>query len=410
MTENEKMQPPCPHAKKCGGCQLQNMSYERQLAYKQGLVNRLIGPFCHVEPIIGMAEPYHYRNKVQAAFGVDGRGRIVSGVYQSSSHRIVSVDSCQLEDRAADRIIVTIRKMLPQFKLMAYNERTGTGFLRHVLVKRSFTTGETMVVLVAATPVFRSQRAFIAELVRRHPEISTVILNINDKFTSLVLGKQEKVLLGKGYIDDELCSCRFRISAKTFYQINPVQTEVLYSTALDFAGLTGTESVLDAYCGTGTIGISASRRAGRVAGVELNPEAVRDAIYNAKLNGVRNCWFTCADAGEFMQGMAKAGERADVVFLDPPRAGSTEKFISSLAEMSPTRVVYVSCEPETLARDLAAFRQHGYRAEKAQPVDMFPHTRHVEMVCLLESAKNLPHNSLVNMEKIPRPTKKCHLR
>ena len=384
LPESFRDREPCPNRKKCGGCQLQNMDYARQLAFKQGRVEKLIGPFCPVKPIIGMDSPYNYRNKVQAAFGTDRNGRIISGVYQSSSHRIVPVDECMLEDAAADRIIVTIRSMLPRYKLTAYDERTGRGFLRHVLVKRAFATGQVMVVLVAATHMFPSRSAFVAELVERHPEISTVILNVNDKFTSLVLGQSERVLFGSGYIEDVLCSCRFRISAKSFYQINPVQTEKLYSTAVEYAALTGSETVLDAYCGIGTIGMVASRSAGHVSGVELNRDAVKDAIFNARLNSIDNCYFTCADAGRFMEDMALAGERADLVFLDPPRAGSTPRFIDSLAKMAPQRAVYISCSCDTLSRDLELFRQRGYRAVKAQPVDMFPHTEHIECVVLLE--------------------------
>ncbi len=371
---------PCPHAKKCGGCQLQNMSYERQLEWKQAKVVNQIGRYCRVEKIIGMDDPYNYRNKVQAAFGRDGKGKIISGVYQSSSHCIVSVDKCMIEDKTADKIIVTIRKMLPEFKLTAYDERTCQGFLRHVLVKRGFATNEVMVVLVTSTSIFKNQKPFLKKLLELHPEITTVVLNVNDKFTSLVLGKQEKVLFGKGYIEDICCGCRFRISAKSFYQINPVQTEKLYSTAVDYAALTGSESVLDAYCGIGTIGMVASRKAGKVAGVELNADAVKDAIYNAKLNGIKNCWFTCADAGEFMERMAAGGESADVVFMDPPRAGSDNKFLSSLIHMGPKRVVYISCNPETLARDLGVLTKGGYKALRAQPVDMFPHTNHIECV------------------------------
>ena len=377
---------PCPVAKKCGGCQMQHLPYERQLEVKQGKVNRLLGRFCHVEKILGMEEPYHYRNKVQAAFGRDAKGKIISGVYQSSSHRIVSVDDCMLEDVTADKIIVDIRKMLPAYRIEVYDERRGTGWLRHVLVKRSFHTGQVMVVLVAATQIFRLQKPFLAELLKKHPEITTVILNVNDKFTSLVLGAKEKVLYGPGYIEDLLCGYRFRISAKSFYQINPVQTEKLYNTAIEYAGLTGRERVLDAYCGTGTIGLAASGKAAEVAGVELNADAVRDAIANAKLNGVKNCWFTCADAGKFMTGMAEQGESCDVVFMDPPRAGSDRAFLTALLQMAPKRVVYVSCNPETLARDLAVLVEGGYRVKKVQPVDMFPHTEHVECVVQLSKA------------------------
>ena len=371
---------PCPLAKKCGGCQMQHLPYARQLEVKQAKVRRLMGDFCRVEPIIGMEQPYHYRNKVQAAFGTDAHGKIISGVYQSSTHRIVSVDDCMLEDTAADAIITEIRRMLPKFKIPTYDERHQTGWLRHVLVKRSFSTGELMVVLVAATPIFRLQKPFLAQLLEKFPAITTVVLNINDRTTSLVLGKQEKVLYGPGFIEDELCGYRFRISPKSFYQINPVQTEVLYRTAIDFAGLTGKERVLDAYCGTGTIGLVASGHAAQVAGVELNADAVRDAISNARRNGVKNCWFTCADAGKFMTEMARQGESCDVVFMDPPRAGSDRAFLTALLQMAPKRVVYVSCNPETLARDTAVLVQGGYRVKKVQPVDMFPHTEHVECV------------------------------
>ena len=374
---------PCPKRKQCGGCQLMHLPYARQLERKQARLEQLLGRFCRVEPILGMARPYHYRGKVQAAFGTDGRGRIISGVYQSGSHRIVSVDDCLLEDETADQIIVDIRRMMPEFKMTAYDERRETGFLRHVLVRRSFSTGELMVVLVAATPRFPLQKPFQKALLERHPEITTVVLNVNDGFTPLVLGKRETVLYGPGYIEDELCGLRFRISPASFYQVNPAQTERLYETAMDFAGLTGRERVLDAYCGTGTIGLVASRRCASVAGVELNRDAVRDAIANAKRNGIKNAWFTCADAGRFMAGAAAEGEGCDVVFMDPPRAGASEEFLSALLSLAPPRVVYISCDPGTLARDLGILKKGGYRAAKIQPVDMFPHTEHIESVVKL---------------------------
>ena len=382
----QKHTPECSLAKKCGGCQLQNMSYSDQLAWKQGRVSRLIGPFCPVLPIIGMDHPYHYRNKVQAAFGIDRNRHIISCVYQSSTHRIVPVDSCMIEDQTADAIIVTIRSMLPAFKIKAYDERTGTGFLRHVLVKRGFSTGQVMVVLVGASPIFPAQKAFTAKLLEAHPEITTVLLNVNDRFTSLVLGPKEKVLFGPGYIEDVLCGCTFRISSRSFYQINPVQTEILYQTAMDYAGLTGQETVLDASCGVGTIGLIASRGAKQVLGVELNRDAVHDAIANAKRNGIKNCWFTAADAGEYMVDMARNRERVDVVFMDPPRAGSDERFLSSLLRLKADRVVYISCNPDTLARDLSYLKKGSYRMIRAQPVDMFPHTNHVETVVLMSRA------------------------
>lgn len=373
----------CALYKKCGGCQLQNMTYDEQLSFKQAKVIKLLGRYCHVEEIIGMENPTHYRNKVQAAFGVTRGGKIISGVYQAASHRIVCVDNCRLEDRKADKIIVSIRKMLPDFKIIPYNEDTGKGFLRHVLVKRSFSTGEIMVVLVTASPIFKSRERFVSELLRLHPEITTVVQNINPSKTSMVLGESEKVLYGDGYITDILCSCKFRISARSFYQINPIQTEKLYNIAIEYAELSGKETVIDAYCGTGTIGIVASKKAGNVVGVELNRDAVHDAIVNARLNKAKNVYFHCADAGKFMVEAAKAGERADVVIMDPPRAGSDVNFLSSVVTLSPKRIVYISCNPETQARDIAYLVKRGYVCKKIQPVDMFPHTGHVETVCLL---------------------------
>ena len=372
----------CPLYKKCGGCQLQNLTYEEQLQYKQVKCIRHLSRFGHVNEIIGMETPLHYRNKVQAAFGT-AHGQIVSGVYQSKSHRIVCVDDCKLEDPTADAIIVSIRRLLPRFKLQPYNEDTGKGFLRHVLVKRGFQTNEVMVVLVTPTTLFPKREAFLNELLRLHPEITTVIQSVNGAKTSLVLGKQEIVLFGKGYIEDVLCGCRFRISARSFYQINPVQTAVLYGKAIEYAALTGKETVLDAYCGIGTIGLCAAKHAQRVIGVELNADAVHDAKINAKLNGADNARFYCADAGAFMVEAAKAHDKVDVVFMDPPRAGSDLPFLKSVVTLAPQRIVYVSCNVETLARDLGVLCKNGYRVRQMQPVDMFPHTGHVETVVLM---------------------------
>ncbi len=373
----------CSVAKKCGGCQLQNMTYPEQLSFKQAKVIKLLGKYHHVSEIIGMVCPYNYRNKVQAAFGMTRGGRIISGVYQSKSHRIVCVDKCRLEDKKADEIIVAIRSMMPEFRMVPYNEDSGTGFLRHVLVKRGFTTNEIMVVLVTGTPMFPGKNAFIKALLDRFPEITTVIQNINRDRTSMVLGNAEKVLYGKGYIEDVLCGCTFRISAKSFYQINPVQTEVLYGKAVEFADLKGTETVIDAYCGIGTIGIIAAKSAGSVVGVELNKDAVQDAKINAQRNGIENIRFYCDDAGKFMTEMAEDGEKADVVFMDPPRAGSDIPFLKSVVTLSPEKIVYISCNPETQARDLQYLTQNGYKVRKIQPVDMFPHTAHVETVVQL---------------------------
>ena len=374
---------PCALAKKCGGCQLQNMDYPRQLKFKQAKVEKLLGRYGRIGKIVGMENPYHYRCKVQAAFGTTRGGKIISGVYQSSSHRIVNVDSCLIEDEKADEIIVTIRSLLPKFKLRPYNEDTGSGFLRHVLIRKGCNSGQILVVLVTASSVFPSKNNFVGALLKAHPEITTVVQNINSKHTNLVLGDTNKVVFGDGYIEDSLCGCTFRISPQSFYQINPVQTEKLYSLAVEYAGLTGKERVIDAYCGTGTIGIIASKSAGEVIGAELNAAAVRDAKANAQLNNAKNIRFVCADAGQFMRDMAAEGEKADVVFMDPPRAGSDKRFLSSVVTLSPEKIVYISCNPETLERDLRYLTSNGYEVKKIRPVDMFPFTLHTECVVQL---------------------------
>lgn len=375
----------CPVYKKCGGCQLQNLKYSEQLKFKQNKVEKLLSPLCKVEQIIGMKNPYNYRNKVQAAFRTDKKGNIISGVYQSGTHHIVSVDKCMIEDVTADKIIVAVRKMLKSFKLTTYDEDLQKGFLRHILVKRGFATNEVMLVLVTGTQVFPSKNNFVKAIVKQFPEIKTVVQNVNPYRTNLVLGDFQKVLYGKGYIEDILCGCKFRISPKSFYQINPIQTEILYNTAMDYAELKGNETVLDTYCGIGTIGIVAAKRgAGNVIGVELNKDAVKDAIQNAKANNLKNIRFYNGDAGEFMQVVAEENEKIDVVFMDPPRAGSDEKFLNSVIKMNPKKIVYVSCNPETLARDLKYLKANSkYTIKKIQPVDMFPHTAHVESIVLL---------------------------
>ncbi len=377
----------CPVSRKCGGCQLMNLTYEEQLKYKQAKVVKLLGSFHRVSPIIGMETPFHYRNKVQAAFGRTRSGEIISGVYQSSTHNIVKTDTCLIEDEKADEIILTIRKLVKDFKLTVFDERRNSGFLRHVLVKRGFSTNQIMVVLVTGTGVFPSKNAFIGELLKAHPEITTIVQNINNKFTSMVLGEKETVLYGDGYIEDILCGYRFRISPKSFYQINPVQTEKLYSTAINLADIKKGERVIDAYCGIGTIGIAASSTGGEIIGCEVNPDAIRDAKVNAKINNIENIKFVCADAGEFMLAMKEAGEKCDVLLMDPPRAGSDRKFLSCAVALSPKKIVYISCNPETQQRDLFYLIKNGYKVKKIQPVDMFPFTNHVECICFLQKDK-----------------------
>lgn len=380
----------CSVAKKCGGCRYQGVSYEEQLRKKQRYTEGLLKKFGKVEPIIGMEDPYYYRNKVHAAFGRDRKGNIISGIYEERSHHIVSVDDCMIEDKKSQEIIRTIRGMLKSFKIKTYDEDTGYGLLRHVLVRRGFSTGEIMVVLVTVSPIFPSKNNFVKALRKEHPEITTVVLNVNDRQTSMVLGERNIVLYGPGFIKDRLMGLTFRISPSSFYQVNPVQTEVLYGKAMEFAGMTGKERVVDAYCGTGTIGIIASRNARDVIGVELNRDAIRDARMNARENKIRNVRFVPGDAGWFMEGMAAEGEKVDVVLMDPPRAGSDRKFLHSLLTLSPDKIVYVSCNPETLARDLAYLTKRDYQVKKIQPVDMFPVTDSIETVVLLGNRRNRP--------------------
>ena len=397
----------CPYAKKCGGCDYQGMTYEKQLKEKQDYVRKNVADFCKVLPIIGMDNPYHYRNKVHAVFDVEKRrgnrnnsgkqsakshakaapGGVISGVYKAGTHEVINIDSCEIEDELSSAIIRDIRGLLHSFKIKTYDEDTGYGLLRHVLVRRGFHSGEVMVVLVLGSPILPSKNNFVKALRKLHPEIATVVINVNDKQTSMVLGEKETVIYGKGYIEDTLCGCTFRISPKSFYQVNPVQTEILYNKAIEYAALTGKERVIDAYCGTGTIGLIAASKAREVIGVELNRDAVKDAIINAKRNNIRNEQFYNADAGQFMVELVEQKEKVDVVLMDPPRAGSDEAFLSSVVRLAPGKIVYVSCNPETLARDLKYLTRHGYQAVECQPVDMFPWTKHVETVVLLSQLK-----------------------
>ena len=325
----------CSVSKKCGSCQYQGVPYKEQLAAKQKRMKKLLGKFANVKPIIGMDDPFYYRNKVHAVFDRDKKGNIICGTYEAKTHKVVPIEECMIEDKISQEIIRTIRDMLKSFRIKTYDEDTGYGLLRHVLVRRGFSTDEIMVVLVIGSPIFPSKNNFVKALRKKYPQITTVVLNVNDKKTSMVLGLGRK------------------------------------------------ETVIDAYCGIGTIGLVAAKRAKNVIGVELNPDAVRDARINAKENKITNARFYQGDAGEFMENMAENGEHADVVFMDPPRTGSDKKFMSSVIKLNPSRIVYISCGPETLARDLEYLTKHGYDVRKIQPVDMFSFTDHCENICLL---------------------------
>ncbi len=383
----EKNLKTCPYEKKCGGCSFISVPYEEQLKKKKEYVTGLLKPFVKVSAIHGMENPYHYRNKVTCSFGMDQKKHPVAGIYAEKSHRIVPVENCLIEDERASAINKTIFSLLKSFKIKVYDENTGYGLLRHVQVRTGKASGEVMVTLVTASPVFPSKQNFCKALRDKHPEITTIVQNVNQRTDSLVLSDKENVLYGKGFILDTLCGKTFKISSRSFYQVNPVQTEALYGKAIEYAGLTGNEVVLDTYCGIGTIGIIAADRAKRVIGVEVNRDAVRDAVANAKRNKVENISFYTEDASEFMVKVAQEGNPVDVVFMDPPRNGSTKTFIDAVLKLSPKRVVYVSCGPESLARDLKLFTTGGYKVEKAECYDLFPMAEHTETVVSLSRVK-----------------------
>jgi len=382
------------YEKGCGGCPLLKMNYADQLKAKQNKVQTLMGKLAPVEPIRGMAEPWHYRNKVISTFATDARGKLTSGIYAANSHKVLPVQSCLLQDETLDAVVDAVRAAAGRCRYEAYNEDKGTGNLRHVLCRRGFASGEVLVTLVTAQAVLPGAKNFVKALLeeakKRGVPVTTVVQNVNPRATSAVLGEAERVVYGKGYILDTLCGHTFAISSRSFYQVNPVQTEVLYGLAVKAAKLMGREKVIDAYCGIGTIGLTAAPHAASVVGVERNADAVRDAIGNARHNRIANARFYAADATEWIERAAADGEKADVVFMDPPREGSTPEFLRSVARLAPQRIVYVSCEPTTLARDAALLTQLGYRAERVWPVDMFPHTNHVETVVLMSRVENQP--------------------
>ena len=407
---------PCPVARACGACQHIGMPYAEQLARKDEQVAELFAQVAEastLRPILGMDDPYHYRNKVaspyapgrklpgpaKAAGAKDSRGKggkgsrradgprreVLCGMYAAGTHRIVATDDCLIENRDAKRVILAVRDLMGRFGLEPYNEDTGRGFLRHAVVRVGHTSNEMLVTLVTNGSAFPGSKAFCRELVKRCPGVTTVVQNVNERQTNVILGEREQTLYGPGFILDKLCGLSFRISSRSFYQVNAVQTEVLYQRAIELAGFAGTECAIDAYCGTGTIGLVAAKHgAAQVIGVDSVASAIRDARENAKHNGVENARFVAADAGDFMRQQAAAGTHVDVLLMDPPRAGASEEFLDAAAALAPARIVYISCNPVSQVRDLAVLRKHGYVVRAVQPVDMFPHTEHVETIALIE--------------------------
>lgn len=380
----------CPSAKKCGGCRNIHEPYENSLAFKQDKVNKLYAGK-KVERIIGMEDPYHYRHKIYASFSQTRDGRIIAGMYEENTHRLIDSRMCLIQHARANAILQTICTVATDMKLEAYDEDRGTGTLRHAYLRVSHANQEVLVVIVIGSKDLPGSRSFVQKIVSAHPEIRTVILNWNRENTSMILGPKDKVLYGKGYIEDEIAGMVFRISAHTFYQVNPVQTEVMYSTALQYAQLKKTDTVLDMCCGIGTISLLAARKARYVLGVEVNPKSIQDAGKNAVRNHIRNAEFLAMDGEEFIHELL---DTPDVVFLDPPRSGFSESFMQALEKLGPQKIVYVSCNPVTQARDLKVIESN-YRIEKIQPVDNFPFTSELECIVSLTrkntQCKKKPH-------------------
>lgn len=376
----------CDISKRCGSCQYINMDYHRQLVKKQEECQKLF-PHLNVHSVEGMEHPYEYRNKVIVAFNQ----KYEYGLYEESSHKIVPTQKCLLHDEETHKILSKIQSLFRKYRMSIYDEKKNRGFMKHVLIRRAVSTNQTLVVLVATDGMFKGSKNFCQELVKACPTVKSIVLNVNKRQTSVVLSDNEKVLYGKGFIVDELCGLTFKISARSFYQINHEQCVKLYAKVKELLNPQKDEIILDTYCGIGTIGMSVADKCQEVIGVELNKDAYKDALNNAKMNHIDNVRFINDDATEFMIQMANKHQSVDSIIMDPPRAGSTKEFIHSIKVLQPKKVVYVSCDPITQARDLKWFKEIGYQTSDVYLYDMFPHTGHVETVVLLSKLKTKKH-------------------
>lgn len=404
----------CLIERKCGSCKYINVEYNQQLEIKTNYCKDLLKNnnlnMYKVEKIKGMQYPYEYRNKIIVAFNQ----KYEFGFYEENSHRIIPYNRCLLHEEVSDLIIKKIQSLLKRYRVNIYDEKRQRGLLRHVLIRRAIVKDQTMIVLVCNDNVFKGSKNFCNELVKSFPSIKTVVLNVNKRKTSIVLGNEEKVLYGKGFIVDELCGLTFKISPKSFYQINHEQCQALYNKAIDLLELKGNEIVIDAYCGIGTIGMVAAKKAKEVIGVELNQDAIKDANNNARMNKIENIKFVNDDASNFMVELAKTKQRVDCVIMDPPRSGSTKEFMDAIKILNPKKVVYVSCDPTTQVRDIKYFSKLGYQGNVLYPFDMFPHTIHTETVCLLTREKSVKSYAYVDITpselgmggKVNKPTYK----
>ncbi|MEG0410175.1 MAG: 23S rRNA (uracil(1939)-C(5))-methyltransferase RlmD [Erysipelotrichaceae bacterium] len=377
----------CPIYNKCGSCQLLHVDYEAQKIMKKKAIQLLIKHSkvanIKVNDVIGMEDPYHYRNKMIISFARDRSHGFLAGFYEENSHQIIPFEGCLLHDQNSDKLILDIINLVKKMHIEPYDENRRSGLLRHILIRKAITSNQVMVVLVVTSQNFPGRKNFVQSLCAKHPSIKTIIQNINTRKTSIVLGEEERILYGPGFVEDTLCGLKFKISAKSFYQINHDQTQRLYNLALSKIKWQGKEIVMDAYSGIGTIGMCVAKYVKEVVSVELNKDAVKDAIQNAAMNQIKNIRFICDDAGNYMQKCAAAHQRIDVVMIDPPRSGSDEKFLSSLVKLNPKQVIYISCNPTTQIRDLEYLKKYHYECEEMELVDQFPQTSHVESVVLL---------------------------
>ena len=409
----DRIKPRCPIARQCGGCQLQSMSYERQLQYKADKVkNNLIrlGGFAEseieqiMEPILAMEKPFRYRNKAQFPIGTGKDGKAICGFYAGHSHDIIPVKDCYIGTEDNKQVLQTVLDYMDRNHVPAYSELTGNGKIRHVLIRKGFTSKELMVCLVITQKqgekdTFLPAADTLINALRRIPGMTSISVSINNDDTNVIMGDEIHVLWGSNTIQDSLCGLRFHISPLSFYQVNPVQAERLYNKAIEYAALTGAETVWDLYCGIGTITLAMARKAGQVYGVESIPQAIEDARENATINGISNADFYVGKAEEVLpQKYAEEGIRADVIVVDPPRKGCDEQCLATMLKMQPQRIVYVSCDSATLARDLRILCDGGYKLEKVCPADMFAWTVHVETVCLLSKLHEAKHHVSVKLD------------
>src|SRR5690625_326612 len=385
----ERVTAPCNVFYKCGGCQLQHMSYDMQLEMKRNQVLNVMQKIAHlgtvpVHPVLGMEDPWRYRNKIQIPVGEKG-GELITGFYQQRSHRIIDdMDTCVIQNELGDRMVEAVRRIATDLGIEAYDEKNHHGVLRHIIVRTAFGTNDTMIILITRTEKLPQQDELIKQLTESYPAIKSIIHNVNKEKTNVIMGKKLRTLFGEDYIYDSIGELTFKISPRSFYQVNPVQTKVLYDKALEYADVGADDIVIDAYCGIGTISLFLAQQAKKVYGVEIVPEAIRDAKENARLNGITNTEFVVGAAEKVMPWWTAQGLKPDVIVVDPPRKGCDETLLQAMIDMQPKRIVYVSCNPSTLARDLRILEDGGYETKEVQPVDMFAQTTHIESVVRIE--------------------------